>query len=251
MTYRVLCSTSNHCERKLCHVWKEKKPTICRLRFRICPGARWYHSQHYDRGREIWIWDSLCNRTSPNDAGVRLVGTKKYHYNAATPEYLAEVEAAKVKRTNDVAHCKKLLIDLPIALENSKDAMTQLKKSESVDLSELGAMMLEQDRISQEIELREDEFLELHAPAPSIRLSDFMPHVRQHSVVLQFGRNRIGEEIFNVMHKVHTPKVELIDPSTSLVDPLPASPASASSSSSSASPPGGVVAPAAPTSLDE
>jgi hypothetical protein len=57
------------------------------------------------------------------------------------------------KREGDIARCKKLLHDLPVgALTNRRAAMDEHMKSDDINLSELGAMLMEQKRIQEEIE---------------------------------------------------------------------------------------------------
>jgi hypothetical protein len=126
-------------------------------------------------------------RLLPNDGGVELRGKYVWGYQAASDEDAAAVHQAVEKRAADIAHCKKLADDLPIALANSQASLDRHVEEVDVDLSELGAMLLEQKRIQREIESQRIKLPQLEASlVPKLDQSKFVLHVSQSKMMLAF-----------------------------------------------------------------
>lgn len=139
-------------------------------------------------------------RLLPDDGGVEMRGRYICEYRAASEGYLKEIEKAKKERVDAIAHCRKLLIDLPVALSRSRTAMDTLLASAEADLSEVGAMTVEQRRIQQEIDAQKKKLSELESSAmPKVDKSRFILHRLQRSVTLKFGANRLGDQVIHVM----------------------------------------------------
>jgi hypothetical protein len=113
-----------------------------------------------------------------------------YEYRAV-PE---EAQATARERHAQMEHCKKLLQDLPIALQNSVAAMDAHSESEDVDMNTLGAMVLEQKRIKQEIQTQAMRGEELEALVQvDCNAKNLMATSQfQTSLVLPFGVTRLG-----------------------------------------------------------
>jgi hypothetical protein len=117
--------------------------------------------------------------------GVEFRGSFSYEVRTT----LIELQAAVQERIAQLAHCKKLLQDLPIALQNSIIAMEAHAVSENVDLTTLGAMVLEQTRLKQEIQTQKLRLPELEASVAADRdpVKSTATHRYQTSLVLPFG----------------------------------------------------------------
>lgn len=65
-----------------------------------------------------------------------------------------------------------------------------------MELSDLGAMALEQNRIRQEIVAQTVKLQGLEAsPVPQLDKAKFILHKRQTALTLQFGANRLGSQL--------------------------------------------------------
>lgn len=99
---------------------------------------------------------------------------------------------AHVDRVAQIAHCQKLLHDLPIALQNSERAMKEHTEAEEVDLSALGAMLMEQKRIREEIADRQAKLQQLEK---QVAESTINPPVQlykyQTSITLPLGTSQL------------------------------------------------------------
>jgi hypothetical protein len=124
------------------------------------------------------------------------------NFKAGTRTYHAVPEEAQVAARGhaQMEHCKKLLKDLPIALQNSITAMEAHAVSEDVDLTTLGAMVLEQTRIKQEIKMQKAKVDELEAIAAleGDQRSLMVTHKFQTTLILPFGVTTLDQTAFAI-----------------------------------------------------
>lgn len=131
--------------------------------------------------------------------GVEFRGQYSYQYKGASQVYIDEVNAARKGLESDISHCKKLLRELPIALDNSKKAMARLSESSDPGINEMGCMVLEQKRINTEIQQQKEKLKRLESvQAPQFDKSRFIQHTRQLSMILPFGMSRLGGKVYRI-----------------------------------------------------
>ena len=156
-----------------------------------------------------------CYAMLPNDAGVELRGNHTIYFRAAKQEDVDRIIAETKKRTEDIAHCKKLLIDLPVALTNSKTAMNAaMDDLEQNDFSDIGAMALEQRRLKQEIESQKKQLVELEAsPVPEVDPSMYQAFTFCGRALMPFGISNLYGIQYHLLRKGQSlepiPKVEV------------------------------------------
>lgn len=128
----------------------------------------------------------------PDDGGVEFRSAYTYEYQAVSEED----RLWYIDLLSQVAHCRKLLRDLPIALQNSETAMKEHGASDDVDLNTLGAMAVEQVRIRKEIANQQTSLrhLEHHVEREAtIELEDraMQLYQLQTTIVLPFGISEV------------------------------------------------------------
>jgi len=163
-------------------------------------------------------------RLLPNHTGVEFRSAKSYSYRTGSHTYAAEVKLAQKDLEDSIAHCRKLLVDLPIALQNSKAALeSKLKANDAQELSEIGAIVVEQQRISQELDIQTKRLEALLAtPIPTLEKARFTSYSRQASAVLKIGYNTVAGKTYHLMHRAHAVEVAEIDPLLEVGEILPA-----------------------------
>jgi len=130
-------------------------------------------------------------RLLPDEGGVEFRSGYTYEYRAlAEEDRLAHAELLA-----RIAHCEKLLTNLPIALKNSRAAMKEHSKSEEVNLNTLGAIYMEQERIDAEIVCQGTRLKQLEAQVATAKAnfpstSKLFKH--QTAVTLPFGPTKMG-----------------------------------------------------------
>lgn len=142
-------------------------------------------------GVELRESHALCYRAVPEQA-----------FNLAKAAY----EAAVQKRKADIAHCEKLLRELPIALANSKTAQRQLEDAlesgDSDDLAGVGTIRLEQRRLKKEIGSQSQRLERLQREGePTLQLDDGDYQWREHqlSLDLSWGVHSIGGKVYQLV----------------------------------------------------
>jgi hypothetical protein len=147
----------------------------------------------------------VLHRDLPDGSGAELRAPYSFEYRVAGAQQIAAVKAARQKFDADLAHCQKLLRELPIALKNSQSASQALSSSlldgSGGDMNELAVMTLEQARIQREIasqHLKEKERLD--RGTPQYDKSQFATHRRWSSLKLYFdAQNQIGEKKYRLI----------------------------------------------------
>jgi hypothetical protein len=158
-------------------------------------------------------------RLLENNAGVELRGIWGFSWVGPTKEDTEKHMQQLERHAKDIAHCRKLLRDLPVALKNSLEALdtASTKSQDELDLTELGAMVLEQRRIKDEIQSQQQQLSKLLEIPPPDRIpaSSFVLRKLQSSLTLPFGRQTIdgGQYIVAPIAKgiVQQAEVELRD----------------------------------------
>jgi len=139
-------------------------------------------------------------RLLPDDGGVEFRSQYMYEYRVIADEHLAKQRSLAAQ----VAHCQKLLVDLPIAKRNGEAAMQEHSESDQVDLNTLGAMFLEQKRIQQEIVDQTEKLKRLGEEAKAAAAahtdlpSSWKLHKHQTTVTLPFGRTKLGDCLYQL-----------------------------------------------------
>ena len=180
--------------------------------------------------------DMHCYAMLPSDAGVELRGNHVIQFRAASVEDADRINAAAKKRVDDIAHCKKLLIELPIALTNSEVALkAAVDADEPAELSEVGAMVFEQKRIKQETESQKKRLVELDSsPLPKLDRTKFRAHQFFARVSMPFGISNLNGTRYHLLRKdemlAPIPNLELeeLGPAAA-VKPIPTAAATSSS----------------------
>lgn len=165
-------------------------------------------------------------RLLPNDGGVEFRSGFTYEYRIVKEED----RLARGKLTEAIAHCQKLLADLPIALENSQTAMQQHSRAEEVDLNTLGAMVMEQKRIQEEIDQQAAQWrlIEEEAAALAKKIASSMQLFEcQTQVTLPFGRTKVGDRLYCLQRgcPVDGPIMGEVRPTSVSRPPAPVEPA--------------------------
>lgn len=93
----------------------------------------------------------LPYRLTADGAGVELRGEYACQYQGVPENAIAEVQTRIATRKAEVAHCEKLLRELPIALKNCEAAAIDEAKS---DFNEIGPLAVEQRCISRRSKYR-------------------------------------------------------------------------------------------------
>ncbi len=115
-------------------------------------------------------------------------------------------------RLLDLNHCKKLLIDLPQALARSRQALEEAKKEEDVELSQLGALLLEIDRIQHEIEALQQKLPQLEIPrVTEIRI--IRPFIKLHD-----GMNLVKGQAVHIFRNLTVEQRQTIEKPTAVID---------------------------------
>jgi hypothetical protein len=132
-------------------------------------------------------------RLLPKEGGVEFRGVNIFSWIGPTLEDTEKHMQQLEKYNGDIAHCRKLLRDLPVALQNSESALWIAAKAEEVDLTELGAIVMEQLRIKQEIDTQKELLPKLlQVPPPAcVAPVNFVPRQMQSKLLLPFGRHVI------------------------------------------------------------
>jgi hypothetical protein len=134
-------------------------------------------------------------------------------YRVAAASQLEEMTSARDRCAAEVSHAEKLLRDLPAALENSVSASSVLAEKmldgDDGDLSELGTMMLEQQRIRREITRQQ---LILHTldstPLPGLDQEQFETRSVWAKIILRFHEpTDIEDKRYRVVRTSELPAV--------------------------------------------
>ena len=152
-----------------------------------------------------------------SDAGVELRGNHTIHFRAASQEDADRIIAATKKRTDDIAHCTKLLVDLPVALSNSAQAMElAMDALDQNELGDIGAMALEQKRIKQEIASQQKRLVELESsPYPKLDPSTFRAREFCTRASMPFGTSDVNGTRYQLLRLVRSMTITPIPTITS------------------------------------
>lgn len=162
-----------------------------------------------------------------DDSGVEWRDRYALRYRSASQEAADEAEEqlqrAKQDRAADIAHCEKLLHDLPLALASSEKAQSeleeQLERGEEADMSAIGPMRLEQRRIQKEIEAQQAKLQQMKAsPEPTLQIdaSKYEWVEKQRSVTMPWGYSEWEGKLYNLSRKIPVLELRIV---TTAVDP--------------------------------
>ena len=140
-----------------------------------------------------------------NDAGVEFRSEYAHEYRYATGDQIEDLKQAKIAYAADVAHCEKLLRDLPVALKNSEKALAEVRDQlvESCAAADAESavvcMTVEQGRIVKEIKTQEAKLKSLKENEPAFDKSRFTLCAHRNQMTLKFGWNTIGETVYQLI----------------------------------------------------
>ncbi len=117
-------------------------------------------------------------------------------------------------RMLDLKHCQKLIIDLPQALARSRQALEDAKKEENVELSQLGALLLEIDRIQQEIDIQNQKLPQLK----TLRVTEI--RIIRPFIKLQDGLNVFEDQVVYIYRDLTIQQIESLKERTLVIDYL-------------------------------
>jgi len=135
-------------------------------------------------------------RLLPDEGGVEFCSGYTCEYRLITDEHHAKQQALAAQ----VAHCKRLLRDLPVALENSRMTMKSHAASEEVDFNTVGAMVIEQLRIDEEIIAQGTRLKQLEEEAAVARTNPPTKKLRKYQtqMILPFGETKVGDRFYHL-----------------------------------------------------
>lgn len=140
----------------------------------------------------------------PNDAGVEYAWLSEARYRGANPSTFEHHRAIVVERDLDIAHCHKLLHDLPIALGNSETAMMLAVVAKPDDFNLLGSMVYQQQQICTEIASSKAKLAAfVAAPLTAPDTPPFTPLKMTASTTLKFGYNQFDGKLYNLIPSVN------------------------------------------------
>ena len=117
------------------------------------------------------------------------------------------MKRAQALHAAELSQCEELASDLSLALKKSEAALATRRAAENPDATELGVMLLEQDRLAKELASQQAKVKSLQASAPAFDKSKFNLCAHRDQMVLTFGLNTISETTYQIVKSSNHPHV--------------------------------------------